>query len=155
MKREPFFARSLTLVPRSLLLNRSETLATQAKKNALTPRVQNPPALMTIRTSGLVLVDLRSKCSKRPGTHRDVSKILRRSEDWDLKNKTLSVSAVTPSRTWCSMCVSDMYQFCAVAVHSIPDNSHRRNVRWLTRGTRTLNVLPRMATLGLVTTNVP
>ena len=28
----PFFARSLTLVPRSLLLNRTETLATQAKK---------------------------------------------------------------------------------------------------------------------------
>ena len=27
----PFFARSLTLVPRSLLLNRRETLATQAK----------------------------------------------------------------------------------------------------------------------------
>jgi len=26
----PFFARSLTLVPRSLLLNRKETLATQA-----------------------------------------------------------------------------------------------------------------------------
>ena len=26
----PFFARSLTLVPRSLLLNRAETLATQA-----------------------------------------------------------------------------------------------------------------------------
>ena len=26
----PFFARSLTLVPRSLLLNRTETLATQA-----------------------------------------------------------------------------------------------------------------------------
>ena len=32
MKQEPFFARSLTLVPRSLLLNRTETLATQAKK---------------------------------------------------------------------------------------------------------------------------
>ena len=35
MKREPknapFFARSLTLVPRSLLLNRTETLATQAR----------------------------------------------------------------------------------------------------------------------------
>ena len=30
MKQEPFFARSLTLVPRSLLLNRTETLATQA-----------------------------------------------------------------------------------------------------------------------------
>ena len=29
----PFFARSLTLVPRSLLLNRSETLATQATKD--------------------------------------------------------------------------------------------------------------------------
>ena len=28
----PFFARSLTLVPRSLLLNRTETLATQATK---------------------------------------------------------------------------------------------------------------------------
>ena len=27
---EPFFARSLTLVPRSLLLNRTETLAMQA-----------------------------------------------------------------------------------------------------------------------------
>ena len=27
----PFFARCLTLVPRSLLLNRTETLATQAK----------------------------------------------------------------------------------------------------------------------------
>ena len=27
---KPFFARSLTLVPRSLLLNRKETLATQA-----------------------------------------------------------------------------------------------------------------------------
>ena len=27
----PFFARSLTLVPRSLLLNRTETLATQAE----------------------------------------------------------------------------------------------------------------------------
>ena len=34
----PFFTRSLTLVPRSLLLNRTETLATQAtttKKDAL------------------------------------------------------------------------------------------------------------------------
>ena len=29
-KREPFVARSLTLAPRSLLLNRTETLATQA-----------------------------------------------------------------------------------------------------------------------------
>ena len=28
----PFFARSLTLVPRSLLLNRTETLATQASR---------------------------------------------------------------------------------------------------------------------------
>ena len=27
----PFFARSLTLVPRSLLIDRTETLATQAK----------------------------------------------------------------------------------------------------------------------------
>ena len=34
----PFFARSLTLVriPRSLLLNRTETLATQAKKDKAT-----------------------------------------------------------------------------------------------------------------------
>ena len=31
MKQEPFFAQSLTLVPRSLLLNRTETLSTQAK----------------------------------------------------------------------------------------------------------------------------
>ena len=31
MKREPFFAQSLTLVPRFLLLSRKETLATQAK----------------------------------------------------------------------------------------------------------------------------
>ena len=31
MKLTPFFARSLTLVLRSLLLNRTETLATQAK----------------------------------------------------------------------------------------------------------------------------
>ena len=30
MKREPLFSRSLTLVPRSFLLNRTETLATQA-----------------------------------------------------------------------------------------------------------------------------
>ena len=30
-KKEPFFAPSLTLVPRSLFLNRTETLATQAK----------------------------------------------------------------------------------------------------------------------------
>ena len=30
-KRETFFARSLTLAPRSLLLNRTETLATQAR----------------------------------------------------------------------------------------------------------------------------
>ena len=30
-QKAPFFARSLTLVPRSLLLNRTETLATQAK----------------------------------------------------------------------------------------------------------------------------
>ena len=30
----PFFARSLTLVPRSLLLNRTETLATQATRNS-------------------------------------------------------------------------------------------------------------------------
>ena len=29
----PFFVRSLTLVPRSLLLNRTETLATQASYN--------------------------------------------------------------------------------------------------------------------------
>ena len=35
MKREPFFARSLTLVPRFLLLNRTETLATQAGQNAV------------------------------------------------------------------------------------------------------------------------
>ena len=33
MKREPFFARSLTLVPRSSLLNRTETLATQARQS--------------------------------------------------------------------------------------------------------------------------
>ena len=31
MKLAPFFAQSLTLVPRSFLLNRTETLATQAK----------------------------------------------------------------------------------------------------------------------------
>ena len=31
----PFFAQSLTLVPRSLLLNRKETLATQAKDHAV------------------------------------------------------------------------------------------------------------------------
>ena len=30
----PFFARCLTLVPRSLLLNRTETLATQAMRNS-------------------------------------------------------------------------------------------------------------------------
>ena len=30
---EPFFARSLTLVPRSLLLNRTETPATQARND--------------------------------------------------------------------------------------------------------------------------
>ena len=45
MKREPFFAQSLTLVPRFLLLSRKETLATQAKFShrfqlvlSLTPR---------------------------------------------------------------------------------------------------------------------
>ena len=32
MKREPFVSRSLTLVPRSLFLNRAETLTTQARK---------------------------------------------------------------------------------------------------------------------------
>ena len=32
----PFFARSLTLVPRSLLLNRTETLATQARFTLIT-----------------------------------------------------------------------------------------------------------------------
>ena len=31
----PFFARSLTLVPHSLLLNRTETLATQARRHIL------------------------------------------------------------------------------------------------------------------------
>ena len=31
----PFFARSLTLVPRSLLLNRTETLATQASETTI------------------------------------------------------------------------------------------------------------------------
>ena len=31
----PFFARSLTLVPRSLFLNRTETLATQARNDVL------------------------------------------------------------------------------------------------------------------------
>ena len=31
----PFFARSLTLVPRSLLLNRTETLATQARSGTV------------------------------------------------------------------------------------------------------------------------
>ena len=35
----PFFARSLTLVPRSLLLNRTETLATQASHNVTSSRV--------------------------------------------------------------------------------------------------------------------
>ena len=35
MKREPFFARSLTLVPRSLLLNLAETLATQANHQSV------------------------------------------------------------------------------------------------------------------------
>ena len=39
MKQEPFFARSLTLAPRSLLLNRTEMLATQAK----TMSFQSPP----------------------------------------------------------------------------------------------------------------
>lgn len=33
MKREPFFVRSLVLVPCSLLLDRTETLATQAIRN--------------------------------------------------------------------------------------------------------------------------
>ena len=33
---EPFFARSLTLVPRSLLLNRTEMLATQARFTLIT-----------------------------------------------------------------------------------------------------------------------
>ena len=32
----PFFARSLTLVPRSLLLNRTETIATQARFTLIT-----------------------------------------------------------------------------------------------------------------------
>ena len=32
-------------------------------KNAVFPRVQNPPALMSSRASGLVFVELRSKCS--------------------------------------------------------------------------------------------
>ena len=31
----PFFARSLTLVPRSLLLNRTETLATQTTESGM------------------------------------------------------------------------------------------------------------------------
>ena len=35
MKREPLFSRSSTLVPRSFLLNRTETLATQASFNRL------------------------------------------------------------------------------------------------------------------------
>ena len=34
MKQEPIFARSLALVPRSLFLNRTETLATQASSGA-------------------------------------------------------------------------------------------------------------------------
>ena len=37
MRREPFFAWSLTLVPRSLLLNRTETLAT----HVINPTVNN------------------------------------------------------------------------------------------------------------------
>ena len=48
----PFFARSLTLVPRSLLLNRTETLATQATKfPARLPRSREPsqPAMNTHR----------------------------------------------------------------------------------------------------------
>ena len=36
-------------------------------KNAVTPRVQKPPALMSSRASGLVLVDLRSKRSLSSG----------------------------------------------------------------------------------------
>ena len=42
----PFFARSLTLVPRSLLLNRAETLATQATLGValeFTSRTPPPP----------------------------------------------------------------------------------------------------------------
>ena len=36
-------------------------------KNAVFPRVQNPPALMSSRASGLVFVELRSKCSLSNG----------------------------------------------------------------------------------------
>ena len=36
-------------------------------KNTVFPRVQNPPALMSSRASGLVFVELRSKCSLSNG----------------------------------------------------------------------------------------
>ena len=40
----PFFAWSLTLVPRSLLLNRTETLATQATRIHLRPPLREDPS---------------------------------------------------------------------------------------------------------------
>ena len=62
MKREPLFSRSLTLVPRSFLLNRTETLATQTNARAfsLTSFETQNSSCDFIRVSGrlICLLDL-------------------------------------------------------------------------------------------------
>ena len=49
----PFFAQSLTLVPRSLLLNRMETLATQAKQQLDWKRLL--PRLFHVRDCAIII----------------------------------------------------------------------------------------------------
>ena len=50
----PFFARSLTLLPRSLLLNRTETLATQAKPYRQLKQIVTGKALLALgQNSGM------------------------------------------------------------------------------------------------------
>ena len=58
IKREPFFARSLTLVPRSLLLNRTETLAALANQiddKWMSDVLQVLAAVIRTKTSSLSL----------------------------------------------------------------------------------------------------
>ena len=61
----PFFARSLTLVPRSLLLKRTETLATQVK-GTICPKIS--AKLLPKEAKALLPVDVRSRL-KTPLLH--------------------------------------------------------------------------------------
>jgi len=62
MEREPFFARSLTLVPRSLLRNRMETLATQATSspNGELPRMLPNKSILPFRRSVFIGLPARA-----------------------------------------------------------------------------------------------